>query len=76
MQEPTNKLVRCRKQKHPKPKRLATTPTKFQHNTLYNAGGRRFSENSANMSDKDLHTLCVLPWSGKEEDWQLWSMKF
>ena len=31
------------------------------------------------MSEKyqhDLQTLCVLPRSGKEDDWQLWSTKF
>ena len=24
----------------------------------------------------DLQMVCVLPWSGKDEDWQMWSMKF
>ena len=28
------------------------------------------------MSKSELQMLCVLPWSGKDEDWQMWSMKF
>ena len=28
------------------------------------------------MPENHLQTLCALPWSNKEEDLQLWSMKF
>ena len=28
------------------------------------------------MGESDLQTVQVLPWSGKDEDWQMWSMKF
>ena len=28
------------------------------------------------MGESNLHTVQVLPWSGKDEDWQMWSTKF
>ena len=28
------------------------------------------------MEESDLQMVCVLPWSGKDEDCQMWSMKF
>ena len=28
------------------------------------------------MGKSDLQMVCVLPWSGMDEDWQMWSMKF
>ena len=28
------------------------------------------------MGESNLQTVCVLLWSGKDEDWQMWSMKF
>ena len=27
------------------------------------------------MGESNLQMVCVLPWSGKDEDWQMWSMK-
>ena len=28
------------------------------------------------MGESELQTVHVLPWSSKDEDWQMWSMKF
>ena len=28
------------------------------------------------MGESNLEMVCVLLWSGKDEDWKMWSMKF